>query len=106
MVAPKLRRLYGLDRDVVRIQDHVGEVLDYIAQRPFYQGVELAEIALASGATTLVQHGLGRTVKGWTITRIDAAATVYDQIGTTSADLTQYLPLYASAACTVNLVVF
>jgi len=102
------------ERDVVELSKRVEELSRQVAEgeRPQLSSrlMETAHnssdlIALTAATTVLVKHGLGRKVRGWKIVDIDAAATVYRDTSS-SADLTVYLPLVASANCNVKLEVF
>jgi len=66
--------------------------------------VILGGIDLALGPNT-IQHTLGRTLTGWSIVRLDAAASIYD-MQASNPDPGTYLVLYASAPATISLEVF
>lgn len=66
--------------------------------------VVLQGISLATGPNT-IPHTLGRTLTGWSLVRLDAAAMVYDA-QVSNPDPQTYLVLVASAPCTVALEVF
>lgn len=102
----KVRRLYNLTPEVVRLQDSMADAVDYIAKIPMLQGVAITDVALTGGATDLINHGLGRDVQGYIITKIDTQATINDGIDNTAYDIATALPLYASVACTVDLWVW
>lgn len=60
---------------------------------------------LASGSTQLLEHKLGRRVRGWRVVDRSSAATVYRDTAST-ADLALYLPLVVSASLTVSIEAF
>jgi hypothetical protein len=60
---------------------------------------------LGAAATTLVEHKLGRKVRGWYVVDSSANAKVNRDVSST-ADLTKFLPLYADVETIVDLVVF
>lgn len=79
-------------------------ILDVLLGNPSLNSQILDNVALANGTTT-VNHGLGRTLTGWRVIRINGAATIYDKQDTNSMpDLT--LILTSSAAVIVSLEVF
>lgn len=86
------------------IQTKWRSILNPFLANPSLQSIILKDIALINGTTT-INHLLGRTLTGWRIIRINAAATIYDKQATNqSPDLT--LVLVSNAACTVSLEVF
>ena len=66
----------------------------------------LQSVVLVTGSTQNVEHMLGRTVRGYRVTRKTAAGTLHDEIHLAAVDLTKFLPLVVSANCTVDLEVF
>lgn len=87
-----------------RIQDNVARALDQAATQPILNGVLLSSVALAVGSN-IVNHGLGRTLRGWIPVRLRASATVYDTQDSNSTPALTLL-LTASAAVTADLWVF
>jgi len=78
--------------------------LNPLLAAPFSNGILLERVSLASGAN-VINHKLGRKLKGWLITRIRASATVYDtQDSNQRPELT--LNLTSSASATVDIFVF
>ena len=75
--------------------------LNPIISIPLLSGKPLNGLALGSGAT-IVNHGLGRMMRGWLITDQDAAATVYRSAPMNNATLT----LTSSAKVNVNLWIY
>lgn len=90
-----------------QLQQAIAAVLDEINvnRRPQLSSELLDPVALTSGTTKLVQHKLGRAVRGFKVVDINAAAHVFRDSSST-ADLTKYLPVQANANCTVTLEVF
>lgn len=83
---------------------NVQQIFTSLLSRVQLDSVLLAGVELATGPNT-VPHSLGRTLTGWKITRLNAAATVYDA-QSSNPDPGTYLVLVASAPCTVSLEVF
>lgn len=79
-------------------------IFTYLLGRVQLDSVLLAGVELVTGPNT-VPHTLGRTLTGWKVTRLNAAAAVYDAQGS-NPDPGTYLVLVASAPCTVSLEVF
>lgn len=100
-------------RDLFVTQDAIESVLNEIAQerRPQLSS-EILEgtvadggIALTTGSENLVQHKLGRAVRGWKLIDIQGNATVWRDTATTS-DPEKFLSLQCSGNVTVKLEVF
>lgn len=87
-----------------RLQASVKEALAPLLSSPIASG-RLVEGVELSATTTRVPHGLGREWRGFQVTRIDAAATVYEDVSQNDTP-GRTLPLKASVACTVSLYVF
>ena len=90
--------------DVVRVVNAMSANLeDLFAGQPRSE-VLLQKVSLAAGPNQ-VKHTLGRTLTGWYLTRIRAAATVSDDQDNQRLPST-YLTLVASAPVVVDLKVF
>lgn len=79
-------------------------VLNPILANPLLNGRIVKDVALVNGDTTF-NHLLGRKLQGWFITRISAAATIYDK-QSTNATPQLTLVLNSSASATVDVYVF
>ncbi len=77
--------------------------LDPVLSNPLNSVQILKNVALING-TTILNHKLGATMKGWFIVDQDAAASVYKPNTAPFNSLT--LTLVSSAAVNVNLAVF
>ena len=88
-----------------RWQSTVKRVIDAILDKPELDSVLIEDVELTAATTVLVEHRLDRAFRGWRIVDIDAAATVHRD-ATSTANASTYLPLQASANCTVALLVF
>lgn len=91
--------------DLRTVQDNVALVLDEIADKAHLDSFLLEGITVST-TETLVQHKLGRKVRGWHIVRKNGYADVKDNIDDTTADLNKFLPLLAESEVTISLVVF
>jgi nitrate/nitrite-specific signal transduction histidine kinase len=91
-------------RVVNTIQDNLAGPLRELASKPHNDSQLIENINLILG-TTLVQHKLGRKVRGFYVVDQNASATIFRDTAST-ADLTKYLPLTSSAITRVCLVVF
>lgn len=80
------------------------QIFTSLLARVQLDSVLLDGVELVTGPNT-VPHTLGRTLTGWSITRLNAAASVYDTQAS-NPDPHTYLVLVASAPCTVSLEVF
>lgn len=91
-------------KEMLLMQTSWAADLNPLISNQLTNGNLLTNQALASGAN-VINHKLGRPLKGWIITRCRAAATFYD---TQDASLTPQLTLNlnSSAAVTVDLWVF
>lgn len=80
---------------------------DTIAQllRPVVDGLLLEGVVLTGGVDAVVNHGLGRTLRGWLIVRNTASGSVFDK---QAANLTPETTLVLSTATTktISLWVF
>lgn len=104
-VLTKFTKLQGDDRESNQVQDNIQRVLQPVLNNPILNGTLLKTVKLTVGANA-INHGLGRALVGWTLTRIRAAAvSVYDtQDSNTLPNLT--LNLTSNAAVTVDIYVF
>lgn len=102
----QLPKFQSADRAFSLLQTQWAQFINPVLSLPMVQQNTLTNIALkTSPVNNFVNHGLGRPLQGWIITRIRGAATVYD---TQDANPTPSinLSLVTSAPVTVDLVVF
>lgn len=91
-------------QDLMMMQTKWAGVLNPMLSNPSIQSVILPNVVLKNG-TTVVNHLLGRTLIGWRLIRVRAAATIYDtQDSNQTPNLT--LVLVSNAAVMVDLEVF
>lgn len=86
------------------MQSTWASMLEPIISQPVLDNVYLEDVKLVTGKN-VINHKLGRKLVGWIPTRIKAAATFYDDQDNNQAPALT-LVLYASADCTIDLVVF
>lgn len=92
------------DKNLSTLQTEWAKQLNPIIALPLNNGVRLVSVRLLTG-DNVIDHRLGRKLLGWQLSRIRAAATIYDkQDDNQSPDLT--LVLNTSANVTVDLYVW
>lgn len=92
-------------QDPIRVQDNVAKVVDPLLRNPLIDG-RLIEGVVLGAATAEINHGLGRTLKGWFVTRRPANVSVWDVDQDANRQRSKTLKLQASAAVTVDIYVF
>lgn len=88
-----------------RIQDNITSVLDIITDKEILDGIRLTNIALLTGATNEVNHGLGRPPLGWIIIRKRGQADVWD-LQDSNINKSRLLSLACSTNVIIDLWVF
>lgn len=78
--------------------------LNPIVQLPLVQGLVLQNVTLKAGDNT-IDHRLGRKLQGWILTRVRAAATIYDKQDANQLS-SRTLVLNSSAPVVVDIYVF
>jgi hypothetical protein len=79
-------------------------ILDILLKNKSLQSQILNNISLING-TTVINHGLGRTLVGWRQIGLNGAASIYDgQASNQTPEMT--LILISNAAVQINLEVF
>lgn len=91
-------------RDLGIVQERAEPILNSYSNSMLSDFVSINEVALGT-TTVLVPHTLNRKYRGWYLVDLDANAVVYRD-STSTADTSKWLALKASAATTVNLVIF
>lgn len=92
------------NRELNTYQTQLGKSLQPILSNPINEGIAITNVVLINGQTS-VNTGLNRPLQGWFITRVRAAATVYDSQDTNPSP-NNTLILNSNAAVTVDLWVF
>lgn len=102
MAVQQLPQFQGADDPVVQLmQNSWAQALNPVLRNPLVQGRLMEGVQLQVGDNSL-DHLLGRKLQGWIITRIDAAAQIYDKQATNSMpQLTLVLNSNAAANCSL-----
>jgi hypothetical protein len=91
-------------KELSLLQTRWAAIIDPFLSRISNSANILDDVPLKTG-NNVINHKLGRKLKGWRIIRQDAAASIYDAQATNqSPDLT--LVLISSAPCLLSLEVF
>lgn len=106
MAKPKLLlKLQSEDPVVNKLQDALKLTVNPLLLNPLLNGHLLEDVELSGNVQNIIQHKLGRDLKGWIICRQDALAGIYDMQSTnTTPDKT--LIMVSTIATTVSLWVF
>lgn len=92
------------DKGIDLMQTSWASDLNPLLKNAVLQGILLKNVSLTAGANS-VNHKLGRKLQGWMLTRVRAAATIYDtQDANSMPELT--LTLNSSANVVVDIYVF
>lgn len=92
------------DKDFQMMQNRWAAIIQPVLDNAANNSTILSNIKLTTGTNT-VNHLLSRKLQGWSIVRINAAATIYDTQDNNS-NASQTLLLVSDAPCTVSLEVF
>lgn len=101
--------------DLVAAQQAFARTSDEITRRPQLSAEVMqnpvgtdAAIALTAGVENLIEHGLGKTVRGWRLVDIQGPAFVWRVTSPTTNgyDSTKHLALGCSATVTVKIEVW
>lgn len=100
-----MRRTPTTNRELQQVQQNVHDALAPMEASRIVRGALLEGIELTTGATNIVQHQLGRPIKGCVVVMQSANSTVWtDQSGNTEP--IKYVHLQCSANVTVSVWVF
>lgn len=105
MALKPVKQIVTEDRLLNQVQSNVTQAFKQITNIPLLDGKLISDVSITSGTAKTVNHGLGRTLQGWFITKKNANADVWDSQSSNSfTDKT--LVLNASSNVTVSLWVF
>jgi hypothetical protein len=90
--------------DLNRIQQYISNALQPILGCPLVDGNLVTGVNLKNGLT-VIEHKLGRKLRGWFIVDQNAIASIYREPGTENLG-SKTLTLHSSAACTVSIWCF
>lgn len=99
------RQIHHQDRAINDMQRSIQEVIDSIADDEMVAAVEYRSKELQTGYENLLEHGLGRPVRGWLVTDNPQDADVWRN-GDSTVDQTRYLSLGCDIDCTINVRVW
>lgn len=100
----KFSKIQSPDKILNRVQDDLSRVLNPVLANPILSYNRLVNVSLVDG-TTVIPHGLGRTLVGWELSRVRGPATIYDlQDANSTPDAN--LILVSSAAVSVDLYLY
>lgn len=104
MAATKLPIMQTDDQDMHLMQTRWASIINPVIGAPILQGQLLRSVNLITG-DNVINHGLGRNLQGWVVTRLRAPSSLYDtQDSNSMPQLT--LNLNSSAPCVADLWVF
>lgn len=95
----------GKDPALTQLQDNISAALQPLVKNPLLDGLLIDDITLTSGSTTVVNHGLGRKVRGYIVVKSNANVTVYIVEANQVAPEAQ-LVLSTTVTATISLYVF
>lgn len=99
------KKIKSEDSTLNRMQDQVEFTISQLVRTEILDGRLMKEVKLQTGSTNVIEHKLGRAIRGWVLTRKRANATVWDsQDSNTRQD--KFLNLECSADVSVDLWVF
>jgi hypothetical protein len=96
---------FNLDRYLRTFKEAVEDGGRVIEEKRLIDGILLEGESIPATTNTVINHKLGRRIKGWVVTDQDAAATIY-RVTVSGEDTAKQITLYASAAVTIDLWVF
>ena len=95
----------GIDKVFVQMQSLWAAAINPFINRAQNQSTIIPNVKLVTGINNVIPHGLAGPLSGWSIVRIRAAATIYDDQDTNPTPQ-KTLILFTSANVTVDLEVF
>lgn len=99
-----LKTIQSKSYDLDVVQRNVKEFSTQLENNPILDGITIENISLSSSGANTINHKLGRKIKGWIITKIQANANVWES--STQPLPSSTLVLETSANCTISLYVF
>lgn len=103
-MCPQLPQFQNDDQAFQLMQNRWGSILTPVINNPLNNATILKAVSLVSGSNT-INHLLSRKLQGWTIVRINAAATIYD-VQDANQTPNQTLVLVADNPAVVDIAVF
>lgn len=87
--------------DVTSLQAAINQQFAQLMNVPLINGQQVMQVPLVTGKANQIPHKLGRKAVGYIVTSVSAGALIWND-----SFNDKFVPLYASAACTVDLWVF
>lgn len=103
MALPNFRRVNTKLNDLKLLQDSLDAALRPIIDKLILDGRLIEDIELTTGQANLIDHRLGRSIRGYVVVKRDADARVWDSVPDRPA--TQ-IDLRSSANVTISIWVF
>lgn len=105
MAIKSFKRIQSTDRVVNQMQDNIEQVLRRIISSAILSGQLIEDVDIVTGTEKVVNHGLGRELRGWFIVRQNANANLWDSQATNTLS-NKTLILNSSANVKISLWVF
>ncbi len=105
LVVKRFRFFKAKDEEVNALSRNVMDFVSQLYNVPILDGLLIEGVELDSATSTIVNHGLGRAIRGWIIVKQDASSSIYALEVEQSTPLTT-LVLKCSADVKVSLWVF
>ncbi len=104
MIQP-FQKLNTQDRIINTLQNNVALSLNSVIALPLNNSNRITNVTLTSGVTNSINHGLGRPLIGWFLTRQRGPGNVYDSQDTNTFSSTT-LNLLTTTTVNVDIFVF
>tara|TARA_Y100000310_G_C20671353_1_gene810490 strand:+ start:2469 stop:2786 length:318 start_codon:yes stop_codon:yes gene_type:complete len=105
MTLRRFERIATLDDVLNRVQERLEDSLAPVMDASIIDGQLITGQELVSGTTSIINHKLGRNIRGWIVVAKNAAQHVYD-VQSSNDDPDKFLYLTAGGTVTVDLWVF
>lgn len=99
-----LTQFQGGSKEFTMMQSQWAGQLNPLLAEPLLNGQHIKNVALAVGETAIA-HGLGRAIQGWILTRVRAAANIYEPSTVVNRPDLEFI-LATTATVTVDLYVY
>jgi hypothetical protein len=90
----------GLDDNINKVQDNVQLALNPIINSPIINGILLSNITLTSGQDNIIEHKLGRELRGYLVVKKSANSNIWDL-----QDINKLSRLTLNLQCSTNCVI-
>lgn len=93
------------DQQLERVQQNIAAAVNPVIQASIIDGRLIKDVSLTTAQANLIEHKLGRALKGWFITRLRAGVTIWDEQDSNELP-SRTLDLRSSADVVVDVWVF